>query len=570
MKFLVLFLTFFLYGSASFAQGLSEQKLIELKKAGVESALIVKQIEKDGISFQMDADATIRLKQLGFSQDVLNALLSIGDKRTPGVAEDPVRALYSQAKYAELCDYLKAQLEKNSKNYRFRSILIGALLKINQQPAALAELDKLKNQSQDPASKPYLERASLLVSSWQKQQEGKQRLLAALQNYSYADADSAVDRLSGSAMQKAIFHMIIDSYAGKYQAALARTERLENISFADQERIDVMKNKIAESETNYDSLMEIANWEVHGASEYEPCRIQIGPEVGTAAEKAAKGGYAGLVSALTQTAPLSPEVVDLVVDFVLLYSSYDDLQTLGDKILATRGTIRIPVSDKLQDSYDVVIDTKLRTISTQPPISRRSEIRCPSRLDAKTLKVITNWPKVVPFNLRFDQIRGISQKVKFFSGYPAVDPRNSYALSFDPGGVAPSLAMSDTLEATAGSQALLRATKNFGLYIVHVIGNPNIKVDLVDPQQSMKAGHGNGFAETLLTMYGAMYGNTSVGAMATQTATDLRAQDEMQAQQQQAQQQAQQATWQAMLARDYSSLLDGSVFDGLDKLVETP
>ena len=57
-------LTLALHSSCSnalFAQGLSEQKLIELKNAGIDNSLIVKQIEKDGISFRMDAEATIRL-----------------------------------------------------------------------------------------------------------------------------------------------------------------------------------------------------------------------------------------------------------------------------------------------------------------------------------------------------------------------------------------------------------------------------------------------------------------------------------------------------------------------------
>src|SRR5271155_5561175 len=185
MKLIALALTIFLGGSALFAQSLSEQKLIELKDTGVKDALIVKQIEKDGISFRMDADTTIRLKKIGFSDDVLNALISIADKKTSTTVEDPVKILYSQGKYAELCDYLRGRLDKDPANYRLRTILIGSLLKINHLPAALAELDKLKNQSQDSNSKPYLDRASLLVSSWQRQQEAKNKLLAALQDYNY-------------------------------------------------------------------------------------------------------------------------------------------------------------------------------------------------------------------------------------------------------------------------------------------------------------------------------------------------------------------------------------------------
>jgi hypothetical protein len=104
MKKLTLIFTVLLCGGFLFAQGLSEQKLIDLKKAGLDNALIVKQIEKDGISFQMDADTTIRLKKLGFSQDVLGALLSIGNKKSSPPEDDPIKTLYSQGKYPELCE----------------------------------------------------------------------------------------------------------------------------------------------------------------------------------------------------------------------------------------------------------------------------------------------------------------------------------------------------------------------------------------------------------------------------------------------------------------------------------
>jgi hypothetical protein len=48
---------------------------------------------------------------------------------------------------------------------------------------------------------------------------------------------------------------------------------------------------------------------------------------------------------------------------------------------------------------------------------------------------------------------------------------------------------------------------------------------------------------------------------------DDKARSEMVTQEQQAMAQKQQATWQAMVARDYSDLLNGSVFDSLDKLI---
>jgi hypothetical protein len=533
------------------AQSLSVQNLIDLKKAGVDKAILVQQIQADGINFQMDANTTIRLKSLGFPDEVLSALLIAGSKKASPGADDPIKTLYSQGKYPELCDYLNSLLEKNPRDYRSRAILIGTLLKIDRQTAALVELQNLSAQTKDSAAKPYVDRASLMVSNWQKQEEVKNKLLLALQNYSYADADSLIDQLAASAAQKGILHMIIDSYAGKFGAVLARNSQLQTMSFVDQKRVDAVKDKITESKNNYNLLMDKADDYVHLACGYNKLK------------QPSLADYADVVGKLTRVAPLSPEVIDLVFHVALLSSKYDNLQALGDKILAAKGTIRIPFYT-YPEYFDMVIDIKLRTLYTQTHVLRDSQAQCPwpdipgwsfSRSQALRAEF---FPQLVPFNLAFDQVKGVSQRMTFI-GHEAV-AKHSYVLSFDPEGVAPRYAMDGFMVLEAGEGAILQSTRNLGLYILHVIGNPNIKAELADPEKAKKTSHGFGFGDALVALYGATNGRTPLGAAAVQMMADNKAKSEAAAQEQQ-------ATWQAMLVRGYSDLLNGSVFESLDKLI---
>ena len=180
---------------------------------------------------------------------------------------------------------------------------------------------------------------------------------------------------------------------------------------------------------------------------------------------------------------------------------------------------------------------------------------------------IGKWPKLVPFNLAFNQIRGISQKEKLTQGGTGFDWSTFCMLYLDPEGTAPYFTM-DTFVYTEGGgpEALLRASRNLGSYILHVMGNPNIKAELVDPQQVQKAsnrgGVNNFLIDAIVGMYAAAQGNSPLGAMAVQMVTEDRANIAQK-------QREQQTTWQTMLARDYLSLMDGNVFDGLDKLIES-
>jgi hypothetical protein len=245
--------------------------------------------------------------------------------------------------------------------------------------------------------------------------------------------------------------------------------------------------------------------------------------------------------------------MNLVFHVVLLSGQYENLQALGDRILAAQGTIRIPFYSR-DRFFDVVIDGKLKRLYSQPN-SHNLQLRC---------KFYGYLSEFVPFSLAFDQVKGISQKARSKTGL-----KQSYALSFEPEGVAPNYALMTFLQYAEGEEAGLQATRNLGQFILHVIGNPNIKADLADPGKvgPDKVGRGSGFGDALIALYGATNGRTPLGAGAIQMMADNKARSEMVAQEQQAMAQKQQATWQAMVGRDYSDLLNGSVFESLDKLI---
>jgi hypothetical protein len=154
----VLLLSTSLFAQVS-TNALSKEKLVALKSAGISDSILIQQIQKDGISFDMDADTTLELKKAGFSNEVLQTLLKAASKpsaiSTPAAESDPIRALYEQKKYAELADYVKARLDRNSDDGRSRVILIVSLLKLRNNDAGLAEFARLKANSHDSFAPKY-------------------------------------------------------------------------------------------------------------------------------------------------------------------------------------------------------------------------------------------------------------------------------------------------------------------------------------------------------------------------------------------------------------------------------
>jgi len=72
-----------------------------------------------------------------------------------------------------------------------------------------------------------------------------------------------------------------------------------------------------------------------------------------------------------------------------------------------------------------------------------------------------------------------------FTGHIASDyiKGQPYVLKFSPIGQTPNYVVMLLLGCTAGSEAQMRATRNLGQYVVHVIGKKDLHVELVDPSK---------------------------------------------------------------------------------------
>ena len=74
------------------SHALTNQDVVRMTKASFGDATIMKMIETHGSSFDLSVDALLRLKELGVSQAVIQAMLSTDAERKPAIAAAPATA----------------------------------------------------------------------------------------------------------------------------------------------------------------------------------------------------------------------------------------------------------------------------------------------------------------------------------------------------------------------------------------------------------------------------------------------------------------------------------------------
>ena len=546
-----------LLGASLFAQGssnaLSKEKLVALKNAGLNDSVLIQQIQKDGIGFDMNADTTLELKNVGFSNEVLQALLQASSKMTSGSGQptqnDSVAALYKAGRFPELADRLRATLKANPSDYKTEALLIMTLLKMKEQDAAHTEFQQLAAHETDLSAAAFVKQVKTLFESLAKTEEAKSKLIAALKDYRVSDATEILDRLSASPTQKEILKINLDMYEGKFDQARDRFSKIQFASYSEKER-SAIPDHITQTEAAYKKLMSRIDGYLYGPLTPVDCSFPLSTAAnyGKQYEELASlsaNEYVELVNSLTHLVPLSEDVRNLTFHAELLSGRYDQLELLGDRLLKARGSIRLPfyASDRY---FRLVIDSEKRHIYTEAD-SHPFQEKWPTKW----------WAELVPFDLAFDQIKSVSQKAGH-SASAAVIGKNSYALKLEPVGVAPNYALMNILYCTAGEKAELIVTRNLGQYVLHVIGGNNVKAELADPAKAK--GPSRGWLTGLLVAGASMSSNPGLRDAAVQGLQADQAQRE-------ANFQAQQVAWESFTTRDTFNLVEADAFTGLEQLL---
>lgn len=223
----------------SSSSALSREKLVALKNAGVSDSVLIQQIQKDGISFDMTADTTLELKNTGFSNDVLQALLrassNSGTRSVQPLQDDLVKSLYRSRKFPELADALKASIKTNPSDYKSRTLLIMTLLQMKEKDAAHSEFQELLSHEKDPSAVPLIQKVKSLFDTLERDQQVKAELIASLKAYRVSDAVATVDQLPASAAQKGMLQINLDVYQGKYNSAREKFSRLLFDTYSEKE-----------------------------------------------------------------------------------------------------------------------------------------------------------------------------------------------------------------------------------------------------------------------------------------------------------------------------------------------
>lgn len=497
--------------TTAFCGTLSKQDILKLKKARISDAVIIHQIEKDGVNFAVDPAVILELKKAGFSDDVLNALVLASKPAQPTI-DNSTRILYDSGKYTELADQLKAMLKVNPDDYKSRALLVTVFLRLNDVEDAKTELVTLASAVAAEARR-YAATLQKLVDLRQQQQVTQQQLALALQERRTSDVSILIDSVSASPLQKGILYAYFDLFRADFDGARSRVNGLTTASAADQQQLKALSQDISERETTYSTAMARVEAHLHSPLTPSTCINTFLNSHQTDFHAISIPEYMNAVSTVSDVAPLDNKSMDLLFHAELMMGRYEELERLGDAVLKAKGNIRMPFYSATQ-YFTVVIDKEHKRFFTEPdqhPFSVRYPATAgwggwkPSNSNGRLLEL-------VPFNVAFDEVSEISQKAKS-AGWvdPGIDmlAGKPYAIAIKPKGVAPNYALMEFLHCTAGGAAQLTATHNLGQFIAHVIGH-DVKTNLVDVDKSH---HPAAWSSATMTMYGgyqAGRGNTQL------------------------------------------------------------
>jgi hypothetical protein len=570
--------TALLMGTTVLAKGLTKADLLAMKRAGVQSELIIKMIRSDGIGFDLDARLLLELKKSGLSDSVIAALVDVKDGSDRAAIEEevyvPAQELLRGGRFAEAAERLEQHLRKAPDDDKARSLLIVSRLKEGDEKAAREELERLRSLAAGrPSSGKYLARLDALFARMKELDDQSEALGAALESHDARKAREVVEGLVLPPVQKEVLHAYLDVYEGRFIEARHRVEWMA-IRFAqdspDPEMLSSLQKEIATAEETfrkYWNWMHALNnvggngwFRIFGNAELPPGMEDLRLLTEPKPEHVRWGEFYQLTLAkfleaargLSQTAPLSPLTMDVMFQASLFFQPYAEFERTADHLLKAKGALSLPVNESVGRGF-LVIDKEHKLLRTTYHSSLQNKAN--------------GHKKAEPFEVGFQQVTKLKQKAKFKDFLYANMKIASDVVTFElqPGGVVPEVGMLDNLTRLYGELAGRQVIRNLGQYLVHVIGRPKLTAELLEVKVSGPGFFANlnkGLAAAAAISAG-LEGDFAAGAM---FASQLeRAQEEEQAVRDQ--QVAARQQWDRLLSKKAFSFAQVDAFREIEELL---
>jgi hypothetical protein len=360
--------------------------------------------------------------------------------------------------------YLLMKPEDNFARY----VLVQISSRANRKAEALAEFKNLQRATQTAEVAGYIKKLEPLVFPELNAELEKfvDRELAGLKGET---ALTFVDQMHLEPQQKELLRYYINRREGSLTKALLRIAAIQAAGPEGSTAAQGLREEVTTEAKLFKELTERLDWYRYSAISNGTCtpdwiRREIPEQNFSLLE------YGRLIANAEEHFPLNSWVLDHAFFITLLSKPYEDVESFGDKILEAKGTLRIPFYSR-DALFDVVVDVRRRRIYTE------LDSRVPRNESGSE-----EMENLVPFDVGFDEIRGVSQKLQsdLATGGLAKKP---YVLKVDPGGLAPSYGFMNALHCLYGEAAQKIVTQNLGRFIVHVTGSSRIEAHLVDPDK---------------------------------------------------------------------------------------
>jgi hypothetical protein len=489
-----------LFVSPSF--GLSKEQILRLRDTGVDPQIIAQRVRANGIEFQPTEAVITELRRAGLPEPLLATIalarVQASDSEQLGAA---VRA-YQQGRFADASDAFGSYVITHPNDSRARYLLVRSQVSADRKALALANYELLKLSNEDEALRYVAELEFILYP--EKQEELRKELLRYLSDFKTEAALAVVDRMHLMPHQMDLLKFHINESQGNLSTALMRLSAVRKALPSDSPGLLLeLQSDLQKHAREFDEILKRITWYrlspvTNGTCTPESAHTELQKQRYSLLE------YLGLVRDAARLFPLNPRVLDLEFQASLFSASYEDLESFGDKILEAKGTLRIPFYS--QDAlFDLVIDAQNQLIYTAP-----------DRSDPANGAGDSTMLKAIPFSFSFSAIKSISQKAQNDVDLFGL-AKNSFALKFEPSGLAPHYAFMHLIHCVYGEKAQKATTMKLGMFLSHVLQNRQLQTDLVDADKTTRdwlttATTGLAIASTVAIQAEAIANrNTSVG-----------------------------------------------------------